>query len=221
MNKTQQKLGFASLFPKSLIASLVVLLILAMAASAATVSRSAPQYILPGNSGTVTFAITGLAGGEEFTLEETLPSGVTLKTWSVTGAKEGKDDIKTRKKGTSHAWSYTASGDSSTLTYTFEVAIDAPGSGEFNAVYFDKNGFNKDITTIMFQEKVQPPAEKPQPPTQPTPDTAIKVPSKDTTSNAWMWWVIIILIAAVGAAYYLYGPGRKQKKPNFSAGIKR
>jgi hypothetical protein len=130
---------------------LATLLMVAGLASAATMSRSMPDRVAPGETLTVSFAVSGMEIGKEVALSEVIPAGWSVKDWSVSGAKEAKADITYKKKsGNEHQWSFTASTTNPAITYTTVVPSAASGSYEFDAVYMlppaNMNNLKKTLT---------------------------------------------------------------------------
>ena len=70
-----------------------VFLISIYLASAASFSRDMAARIAPGEDLSITFSVSGAETGKAFTVEDTVPSAWTLKSWDVTGAAETKDKI--------------------------------------------------------------------------------------------------------------------------------
>lgn len=188
---------------------LIVLLIAVSSATAATISRGMPDRIAPGTTATVTLTAGGLTSGDQFTLEETLPTGTKLLEWNVAGSKEDKSSIQTRVKGQANAWTFTTTGDSATITYKVQTLTSTKGAGEFTAVYFDKNGFNKDVKSVTFTTTpagTPKPAEQPAPATPATPASTppaeqVKTPAVKNTSN---WWIAVVVLVVVGLVAYFW-----------------
>ncbi len=127
---------------------LVLFLLLAAPAFAASVSRSMPTRAEPGATFTVTFSITSAIPNELFTLEDQLPSGWTIKGWSVTGSTEAKEQISTSFNPPRYGWSFTPSGSSATISYTV-TAPSTEGTYSFDAVWFDRNGQSRGTQAVV------------------------------------------------------------------------
>lgn len=119
----------------------VLFLLLAAPAFAASVSRNMVSRADPGSDLTVTFSINGATANEVFTLQEKLPSGWTIKEWSVTGAKESKALITTSFEPPKYGWSFTTTGTSAAIIYTVTLP-STQGTYSFDAVWFDKSGMS-------------------------------------------------------------------------------
>ena len=186
----------------------------ALPALSATLSRDMPSRVDPGSAFTVKLSVPDAVSGESLTVEETLPAGVTLSSWDVSGVKESKSDIqkdpqKYRVKGNAYGWSVTPTGPV-TISYTAK-APSSQGSLSFDAVWFDKSGFNHNAATLSVSPAPAPaaapsPAPQPVSPPQPTPAPQPKpAPAKAPApagSNMWLW--IVGLLILVGAVWYYY-----------------
>lgn len=206
---------------KNMYTLLIVLLIAVGSATAATISRGMPDRITPGSTATVTLTAGGLASGDQFTLEETLPAGTKLLEWNIAGSKEDKPSIQTRVKGQANAWTFTTTGDSATITYKVQVLTSTKGAGDFSAVYFDKNGFNKDVKSVTFTTTpaVTPKPAEPTPaaqPTQPAPAPApveqVKTPAPAKSSSNW--WIAVVVLVIIGLVAYFW-MGRTPSKTDY------
>lgn len=196
----------------------VIFALLITLVSAASVLRSMPSRVSPGEDITVAFSISAEAG-KIFTLEDTVPEGWNLKSWEVTGAKETKDKINYRfAEGKKHGWSFTPSSGSATITYVLSIPSNAAlQSYSFNAVYFDPSGFSKDdssatVRIITCGDNVCEGTEnsdnciadcpKPAPTTPVTPpEEEAKAPSGGVNM---VGIAIVVLIIAVGIIAYFF-----------------
>ncbi len=124
-----------------------VLLALSSAVFAASVSRSIPDRVSPGETVTVTFSIGSAEAGKLFTLEDDLPDDWKFSTWEVSGSQESKDKINHRSAdGNRHGWSFTPTGSSAQIKYT--AVAGAAGSASFDAVWFDASGQSRDQKSV-------------------------------------------------------------------------
>ena len=96
----------------------------------ASLSRSMPGRVSPGEEVKVTFSISGMEVGKEAGISEVMPAGITVKEQSVTGA-EGTP--KYEVVGRNNKWSFKASSSSCSVTYKFDAP--AVGTYDFDAVY--------------------------------------------------------------------------------------
>jgi hypothetical protein len=126
---------------------LMTALLIAASALAASVSRSMPARADPGSVLTVTFYINDATANEAFAIEDKLPAGWTITDWSVTGAKEAKEQITIRFEPPKYGWSFTPSGSSATLSYTLTLP-STEGSYTFDAVWFDRNGQSRSTQAL-------------------------------------------------------------------------
>ena len=108
---------------------------------AASVNRELPRRADPNSDLTVKLQISGADSSAVMALEEELPSGITVKDWAVTGAKEAKSDIKTREKDNRYAWEFTPTGSSATIEYKIKLGANDITFGTL--VFFDKSGQGK------------------------------------------------------------------------------
>ena len=108
---------------------------------AASVSRSLPRRADPNGDVTVKLQVSGADSSSAMALEEELPEGLSVQSWSVTGATEAKADITTREKDGRFAWEFTPSGSSATVEYTISVGSSDVSFGAL--VYFDASGQGK------------------------------------------------------------------------------
>ena len=203
---------------------LVALLIAASSLTvfSASLSRDMPSRVDPGSSFSVRLNVPDSIEGESLTVEETLPAGITLSSWDVSGVKESKSDIskdpkKYRVKGSSYGWSVTPTGPV-TISYTAN-APSSQGNLNFEAVWFDKSGFNRNQATLSVAPAPAPapspapsaapsaaptpsPTPAPQPtPSRPKPSIQVSAPSS-SQGNAWIWILVLAVIIILGAAWY-------------------
>ncbi|MCH8003358.1 MAG: hypothetical protein IH934_01905 [Nanoarchaeota archaeon] len=126
---------------RKVIAYLMVFLFAISFVFAASVSRDLPQRADPNSELTVKLQISGADSSGLLTLEEELPEGMTLKDWTITGAKEAKEAITTRVIDNRYGWSFTPSGGSVTVEYTIDLGSSDVSFGTL--VYFDAAGQGK------------------------------------------------------------------------------
>lgn len=198
-----------------LIATLVLVSLLSLSALAATLSRDMPSRVDPGAAFTTRLMVSDAVVGEGLTVEETLPSGVTISSWTVDGVKESKSDLekdskKYRVKGSAYGWSVTPTGPV-TITYSAK-APSSQGSLNVEAVWFDKSGFNRNQATLSVAPA---PAPAPAPAVAPSPQLAPSAPSaptpspkpmpKPAPSSSLTWvWMLIVLAILIGVAWWYY-----------------
>jgi len=65
--------------------------------------------------------------------------------WSVDGASS---DVNTRFEGSKYGWSFNTVSIQATLTYNIDIPEDALGEYSFDAVWFDRSGQNRDVSTV-------------------------------------------------------------------------
>jgi hypothetical protein len=134
-----------------LIAYAVVFLLIASLAMAADMSRSMPDKVSPGDTITVTFPVSGMEVGKQVALSEVVPAGWKISDWTVSGSKEAKAAVTfAEKTGGEYQWSFTASSESPSVSYTLKVPSTALGSYNFDAVYIlppaNMNNLKKALT---------------------------------------------------------------------------
>ena len=193
---------------------------LSLPALSSSLSRDMASRVDPGASFDVTLNIPDAVSGESLTVEETLPSGVALSSWSVSGVKESKevlqkDPSKYRVKGSAYAWSVTPTGPV-TISYSAK-APSSQGSLNFQAVWFDKSGFNQHKASLNVVPASAPaaspsavPSTAPAPSPVASPPPAQKplssqepAPAEGSGSSMWIWIVVLLLII-VGIAWYYW-----------------
>ncbi len=132
---------------KTIVYVIMSLLVLSVV-FAASVSRDLPPRADPNSELAVKLQISGADPSGVIALEEELPTGITVKDWSVTGAAEAKEDITTREKDGRFAWEFTPSGASATVEYKIDLGASDVSFGTL--VYFDKAGQGKvDAQTLL------------------------------------------------------------------------
>jgi len=202
---------------------LAILLLSMSVVFAASVSRDLPRRADPNSELTVKLRISGADTSGLLTLEEALPSGITIKDWSVTGAKESKSAISTRVKDNKYGWSFTPSGSSATVEYKINLGSTDVTFGTL--VFFDKAGQGKiDGQTLKVAPitcgdgicegtensdnceadcpKAAPPVVTP--PTEP-------VEEEKAPSMAWVW-ILIFAIIIIAALIIIYSKKGKKKE---------
>ncbi len=150
-----KKRVFVSLFPIGV--SLMLILMIALPLSsysslAATIERHAPSIINTPEFN-ATLIITNLIKGEPFALEERLPAGFRVSSWSLT---PDTGDVKTRDKNNSFAWAFTPPKKEVVLSYSAVYSGSIPnekitGMSALDAVYFDKNGPGRSLTPVKLE----------------------------------------------------------------------
>ena len=193
---------------------------LALPALSSSLSRDMASRVDPGASFDVRLNIPDAVSGESLTVEETLPNGVTLSSWSVSGVKESKealqkDPSKYRVKGSAYAWSVTPTGPV-TISYSAK-APSSQGILDFQAVWFDKSGFNQNKASLNVAPASAPSASpSPAPTTAPAPSPAVSPPPAQKPlsgqspgsvegSGTSMWiWIVVLLLIIVGVAWYYW-----------------
>lgn len=197
---------------RKVIAYLMVFLFAISFVFAASVSRDLPQRVDPNSELTVKLQISGADSSGLLTLEEELPEGMTLKDWTVTGAKEAKEAISTRVTDSRYGWSFTPSGSSATVEYTIDLGSSDVSFGTL--VYFDASGQGKTdpqtlrVAAITCGDGICEGAEnsdnceadcpKPAPPTE-APSTPVEEPKPiEAPSKAPAAWAIAAVVVILG-----------------------
>lgn len=201
---------------------LTVIIIAAAPALGATFSRDMPARVDPSSEFTANLNIPDATVGESLTIEETVPAGVVLKSWDITGAKESKtallgDAKKYRVKDNAYGWSVTPTGPV-TITYT-ATSPSNEGNLDFNAVWFDKSGFNKNSFTLSVAVAVPATEQPPVPAASPTPAPAPAAPVQkaapapkpvDQSTSAGTWAMILgLIIVIAGVVWYYYNTKKR------------
>ena len=122
-----------------------VLMVAALSASAlaASVSRNMPSRVSPGDAFAVVFSASGVKAGELFTLEDQVPQGWQVASWSVAGATGGNDKVNYRYVEADNRYGFSFVAESSSPQVTLNVKVSATaslGNYNFDAVYFDSSG---------------------------------------------------------------------------------
>lgn len=110
-------------------------------AYAATLSKSAPKNIEPGNTLTVTFRIGGMEEGEVFSIEEMIVNELPIKDYEIEGAEKTEAEAEYEKKSSSdgkktrHSWVYQATTPNPKLTYTVDVPSTLEGNYVLDTIY--------------------------------------------------------------------------------------
>jgi hypothetical protein len=110
----------------------VVFILSLSAVMAASLTRSMPSRVSPGEEVTVTFSISGMEVGKEAGISEVVPDAITVKEQMVSGA-EGTPAYEIKNK-TNNKWAFTASSSSPSVTYKFDAPSEL-GSYNFDALY--------------------------------------------------------------------------------------
>jgi len=128
---------------KTIVYFLMGLLMMSVAL-AATVSRDVPSRVSPGEALTVKLNINAISTSDSvktFSIEESLPEGLTISDWSISGVEEAKGDVDTKFSGTDYKFGFTPTGTSVTITYTTAAPADL-GAYNFKATWFDLSGMS-------------------------------------------------------------------------------
>lgn len=128
-----KKLVFSN-FPlgKKTIVFLIIFLLCMGLVTAASLSRSMPSRVSPGEEVTVTFSISGMDVGKEAGISEVVPEEIKVKEQKVTGA-DGIPDYQVDDK-TNHKWAFKAASSSCSVEYKFDAPSEV-GQYDFDAVY--------------------------------------------------------------------------------------
>lgn len=180
---------------------------------AASVSRTLPNRADPNTELAVRLQISGADTTGIIALEEELPTSVTIKDWSITGAKETKAQINTRQKDNKFGWEFTPTGSSATVEYKINLGSSDITFGTL--VFFDKSGQSKvDPQTLSVREvtcgdgiceeaensdNCEADCPKPAPPVprpEPTPKT------DEGVKGASFGWVILLVVVIIGVIIY-------------------
>jgi len=177
---------------------------------AATVTRNMPSTIEPGKELEVNFNVADMEVGQSVTISDTLPSQLSLKEWSVTGANKG--DVTYEVKGKEYRWEIPATSTTVKLTYKVAIPSSASGNYEFDAVYFAPPAKMDQLkaTLNVAVKKAEPaPAPTPAAPT-PTPKPAEQPPAEEAkTSSTGIIAILAIVIIGVIAYFAVI---KKKKK---------
>ena len=202
------------------------ILVLSTSAFAASVSRDMASRVGPGDDIKVTFSISTTAG-ELFTLEDQAPQGWRVDAWDVSGAVGGKEAVDYRfvPEDNRHGFSFTAESANPTISFTVKVPTTAAnGDYNFDAVYFDSAGQNRNQATVTVRTITcgdgvceggentascaqdcpaapPPPAEQPEAPAEEGAEEAA-----GTTGIIILVLIVIVLLVA----FFIY---TKRKKP--------
>jgi hypothetical protein len=131
---------------KTIIYLLASLLLISMVA-AASVTRELPTRADPNKEATIKLIITNAKPNELLTLEEELPQGIKITDWTIIGAKESKQDVKTRIIDNRFGWSFTPTASTATIIYKIMA-----GSANLNfgtLIYFDSSGQGKVDSQVL------------------------------------------------------------------------
>ena len=183
---------------------------------AASLSREIPSRVDPGADFTVKLSLPDAKAGESLTVEETIPAGVTLRSWDISGVKESKSDIqkdpqKYRVKNNAYGWSVTPTGPV-TVSYSAK-APSTQGTLSFDAVWFDKSGFNHNTATVLVSPESAPSAAASAPTSSPAPSPTLQPaqpsapapkpsPAKQPAGGPGWAWMVVLLAVLIGAAWW-------------------
>ncbi|MBI4448803.1 hypothetical protein HY641_02125 [Candidatus Woesearchaeota archaeon] len=140
----------------------LILLIIPLTLAAPAVTRTMPQEAHAGNLIEIIYAVSSATPKETFSLEDTLPAGFEVINWTVKGSLEAREDVLTRTKEHSFAWSFNASSTKPTITAIVDVGASVGiGNYTLSAVWFDPSGFSKEESRIEIVEEPPAPATPP------------------------------------------------------------
>ncbi|MBI4438753.1 hypothetical protein HY640_02375 [Candidatus Woesearchaeota archaeon] len=204
----------------ALFASFAVVL-LSLSAFAVSVSRDMPARVSPGESVTVVFNVADAQVGKLFTVEDDLPEDWKFVSWEVVGAKEDKASINHRAApGNRHGWSFTPNSGNVQVAYVV-LAAQPEKSYDFDAVWFDESGFNRDKRSVVVrvlrcgdavcegaENNNVCPADCPvveQPPAQPEPSQpVVQQPVAEEKGNSGVLLIVLAVIVALGVAGFFF-----------------
>ncbi|GEM_PF-2342633 len=202
------------------------IVILSTSVFAASVSRSMPARVSPGDDISMVLSVSGATAGELFTLRDQAPQGWRVDAWDVTGAEGGKEAVEYQfvAEDNKHGFSFNPDSSNAQITFTVKVPNSANGDYKFTAVYFDKSGFNNQeatttVRTITCGDNVCEGDENsdtcvqdcplPPPPSETAPTT--ETPAEEEATGVSTGMIMLIALVVVGAvAFFLYS---KKKKP--------
>lgn len=213
---------------KTIIYLLASLLLISIVA-AASVTRELPRAE-PNKEAIIKLIITNAKPNELFTLEEELPQGIKITDWTIIGAKESKQDVKTRITDNRYGWSFTPTASTATIIYKITTGSTNLNFGTL--IYFDSSGQGKvdsqalRVAPIVCGDKIcegtettatcsadcpapvnKPVVQPPQPPAKPAvKEEAAKKPSTLATVLVMIAVFIIIVLVIMGVT--------KRKKPH-------
>ena len=204
----------------------LMFVIMSTSVFAASVSRSMPSRVSPGEDISMVLSVSGATTGELFTLRDQAPQGWRVDAWDVTGAEGGKEavDYQFVSDENKHGFSFTASSSNPQITFTVKVPNNADGDYKFTAVYFDKSGFNNQeasttVRTITCGDNICEGGENsdscvedcplPPPPSEPT--ATDEAPSEEAAGVGSGLIVVVVLVVVGLVAFYLYN--KKKQKP--------
>ena len=209
---------------KKMTAYLAIFLLTMSMAFAASVSRSLPGRADPNSELTVKLQISGADSSGLLTLEEVLPEGMTVKDWTISGAKEEKSAISTRIVDNRYGWSFTPSGSSATIEYTIDLGSSDASFGSL--VFFDKAGQgNIAAQTLRVaavtcgdgtceggenSDNCEADCPKAAPPAEPTPTEEPK-PIEAPSKTSWPGWATFLVIVVVGLVVYFVFVKKKKE----------
>jgi len=175
---------------------------------AADVQRTAPDYVMPGDSVDIVLKLVNVNKGIIMALEEQLPKPLRVQSWAITGIKEDRSQVKTRMKNNAWAWEFTPQKDTVTLTYTLAVPSTASGDAVLSAVWFDSDGFKKDEKTIVLGAApvVVEESRETSLPNDIAPSNIVTgaAVSDALASKSWLALVFVSLALICGLVYYFY-----------------
>jgi len=204
----------------------VIFALMAVSVLAGSVSRDMPSRIQPGQTLTVTLSISGATADKSFTLEDVIPTGLKIKEWTVTGAKEPKEGINIREKGNNFGWSFTPTSSSASVEYKIDLPNNEATYTFGKIVWFDPSGQGIEASSPTLtvanvkcgdgvcegnenSDNCVQDCPKPAPPAPPAPAPAPtegeameKKPALSRTTIAWIVVAVIVIIAGVG--YYMW-----------------
>jgi hypothetical protein len=209
---------------KKSIVFFTIFAMIAAAAYAGSVSRSIPSRAQPGNELTVTLSVSGATADKLFTIEDVIPQGLTIKEWTVTGAKEAKDDITTREKDNRFGWSFTPASASASVEYKIDLPSLESSYTFGKVVWFDPSGqgteSNSPTLTVAkikcgdsicegdensdnCEQDCPKPALAPEPKAEPKAPAKAPEPVKSRAKGIIIWMVAILLVI-IAVIYVIY-----------------
>ena len=120
---------------------IMIFLLIAGFANAATLSKNIPKNIEPGNMLTVTFGISDIETGEIFSIEEMIVNELPVKDYEIEGAEKTETETDYEKKlssdgkKTRYNWVYQATASNPKLTYTIDIPSTLEGNYVLDTIY--------------------------------------------------------------------------------------
>ena len=205
---------------KKLMVYFVIFALMAVSVLAGSVGRNMLSRAQPGQTLTVTLSISGATADKSFTLEDVIPAGLKIKEWTVTGAKESKEAISIREKGSNFGWSFTPTSGSASVEYIIDLPNNEATYTFGKIVWFDPSGQGTEasspaltVATIRCGDSVCEGSEnsdnceqdcpKPAPAQQPAPAEEQVMEKKGLSNTALALIVVAIIVIAAAVGYYM------------------